>query len=159
MEFSAGWKPVPSVSESNPGRSLGIYNHGENCCLEDSTSHRAKHPRQSDKSVFEKKQGGKTNTDCTDITDFIRGATWYWFYYGTHLRLYGAGCLQQEIIRGNPSARQAQLNPTTQKKIRERTDPSHRLYPWLSLNMASEPKASKHINGVLSSRQHYFYFF
>ena len=44
MEFSAGWKPVPSVSESNPGRSLGIYNHGENCCLEDSTSHRAKHP-------------------------------------------------------------------------------------------------------------------
>ena len=25
-------------SESNPGRSLGIYNHGENCCLEDSTS-------------------------------------------------------------------------------------------------------------------------
>ena len=73
--WSAGWKPVPSVSESNPGRSLGIYNHGENCCLEDSTSHRAKHPRQSDKSVFEKKQGGKTNTDCTDITDFIRGAT------------------------------------------------------------------------------------
>ena len=54
MEFSAGWKPVPNVSESNPGRSLGIYNHGENCCLEDSTSHRAKHPRQSDKSMFEK---------------------------------------------------------------------------------------------------------
>ena len=117
MEFSAGWKPVPSVSESNPGRSLGIYNHGENCCLEDSTSHRAKHPRQSDKSVFEKKLGGgETNTDCTDITDFIRGATWYWIYYGLHLRLYGAGCLHQEIIRGNPSARQAQINPTTQKK-------------------------------------------
>ena len=53
--WSAVWKTVPSVSESNPGRSLGIYNHGENCCLEDSTSHRAKHPRQSDKSVFEKK--------------------------------------------------------------------------------------------------------
>ena len=68
MEFSAGWKPVPSVSESNPGRSLGIYNHGENCCLEDSTSHRAKHPRQSDKSVFEKKLGGKTNTDLSDST-------------------------------------------------------------------------------------------
>ena len=73
MEFSAGWKPVPSVSESNPGRSLGIYNHGENCCLEDSTSHRAKHPRQSDKSVFEKKLGGKTNTDLSDSTDFING--------------------------------------------------------------------------------------
>ena len=73
MEFSAGWKPVPSVSESNPGRSLGIYNHGENCCLEDSTSHRAEHPRQSDKSVFEKKLGGKTNTDLSDSTDFING--------------------------------------------------------------------------------------
>ena len=53
--WSAVWKTVPSVSESNPGRSLGIYNHGENCCLEDSTSHRAKHPLQSVKSVFEKK--------------------------------------------------------------------------------------------------------
>ena len=52
--WSAVWKTVPSVSESNPGRCLGIYNQGENCCLEDSTSHRAKHPRQSDKSVFEK---------------------------------------------------------------------------------------------------------
>ena len=72
MEFSAGWKPVPSVSESNPGRSLGIYNHGENCCLEDSTSHRAKHPRQSVKSVFEKKLGDETNTDSTNPTDFIR---------------------------------------------------------------------------------------
>ena len=60
-------------SESNPGRSLGIYNHGENCCLEDSTSHRAEHPRQSDKSVFEKKLGGKTNTDLSDSTDFING--------------------------------------------------------------------------------------
>ena len=70
MEFSAGWKPVPSVSESNPGRSLGIYNHRENCCLEDSTSHRAKHPRQSVKSVFEKKLGGDATN--TDSTDFIR---------------------------------------------------------------------------------------
>ena len=69
MEFSACWKPVPSVSESNPGRSLGIYNHGENCCLEDSTSHRAKHPRQSDKSVLEKKLSAETNTDYKDWTD------------------------------------------------------------------------------------------
>ena len=53
-----------------PRLRLGIYNHGENCCLEDSTSHRAKHPRQSVKSVFEKKLGGgETNTDSTD---FIR---------------------------------------------------------------------------------------
>ena len=52
------------------------------------------------------------------FTDLIISCvtTWYWIYYGLHLRLYGAGCLQQEIIRGNPSARQAQINPTTQKK-------------------------------------------
>ena len=34
-------------SESNPGRSLGIYRAYSDCCLEDSTSQRAKHPRQS----------------------------------------------------------------------------------------------------------------
>ena len=39
-------------SESNPGRSLGIYRAYSDCCLEDSTSQRAKHPRKSDKSVF-----------------------------------------------------------------------------------------------------------
>ena len=42
-------------SESNPGRSLGIYRAYSDSCLEDSTSPRPKHPRQSDKSVFEKK--------------------------------------------------------------------------------------------------------
>ena len=41
-------------SESNPGRSLGIYTAYSDSCLEDSTSPRPKHPRQSDKSVFEK---------------------------------------------------------------------------------------------------------
>ena len=29
--------------------------------------------------------------------------------------------------------------------IRERTNPSHRRYPWLILNVAREPKASEHI--------------
>ena len=48
---------------------------GPEIWLEANTSQRAKHPRQSDKSVFEKKLGGETNMDCTDITDFIRGAT------------------------------------------------------------------------------------
>ena len=42
-------------SESNPGRSLGIYTAYSDSCLEDSTSPQPKHPRQSDKSVFEKK--------------------------------------------------------------------------------------------------------
>ena len=37
--------------------------------------------------------------------------------------------LQQEIIRDNLSARQAQTNPTKQKEIRERTDPPHPCYP------------------------------
>ena len=41
-------------SESNPGLSLGIYTAYSDSCLEDSTSPRPKHPRQSDKSVFEK---------------------------------------------------------------------------------------------------------
>ena len=31
--------------------------------------HRAKHPRQSNKSVFEKKLSGETNTDYKNITD------------------------------------------------------------------------------------------
>ena len=39
-------------SESNPGRSLGIYKARRDGCLEDSTSQRAKYPCQSDKSVF-----------------------------------------------------------------------------------------------------------
>ena len=39
------------------------------------------------------------------------------------------------------------------KKIRERTDPSHQRYPRLILNVAREPKASEHIKGLLSSRQ------
>ena len=62
----------------------------------------------------------KEFTDNADATDFIFSrisfcvATWYWIYYGLYLRLYGAGFLQQELIRENLSARQAQRNPTTQ---------------------------------------------
>ena len=33
--------------------------------------HRAKHLCQSDKSAFEKKLSGETNTDYKDITDFL----------------------------------------------------------------------------------------
>ena len=42
-------------SESNPGRSLGIYTAYSDSCLEDSTSPRPSIRCQSDKSVFEKK--------------------------------------------------------------------------------------------------------
>ena len=42
-------------SESNPGRSLGIYRAYSDSCLEDSTSPRPSIRCQSDKSVFEKK--------------------------------------------------------------------------------------------------------
>ena len=52
---------------------------------------------------------------------------------------------QQEIIRDNPSARQAQTNHNWIKQSVKRTDPSHRRYPWLILKVASEPKASEHI--------------
>ena len=41
-------------SESNPGRSLGIYRAYSDSCLEDSTSPRPSIRCQSDKSVFEK---------------------------------------------------------------------------------------------------------
>ena len=41
-------------SESNPGRSLGIYTAYSDSCLEDSTSPRPSIRCQSDKSVFEK---------------------------------------------------------------------------------------------------------
>ena len=58
-------------SESNPGRSLGIYRAYSDCCLEDSTAQRTKHPRQSDKSVLKKTQWRNE--------------------HGLHLRLYGAG--------------------------------------------------------------------
>ena len=50
-------------SESNPGRSLGIIKHEGTGCLEDSTSQRAKHPRQSDKSVFVSPLSFFSNTD------------------------------------------------------------------------------------------------
>ena len=83
-------------SESNPGRSLGICRAYSDCCLEDSTSQRAKHPRQSDKSVL-KKLSGETNTDC------ICAYT-------------GLDYLQQEIIRDNHCAQQAQTNPARHNK-------------------------------------------
>ena len=50
----------------NPETSSWDYNQEEKSCLEDSTSLQTEHPRQSVKSVFDKKlRGGKTNTDST----------------------------------------------------------------------------------------------
>ena len=63
---------------------------------------------ESDKSVFEKKLSGETNTV------FICAYT-------------VLDRLQQEIIRENHSARQAQKIQQHTIKIRERTDPSHPL--------------------------------
>ena len=92
-----------------------------------------RNPCQSDKSVL-KKLSGETNTDC------ICAYT-------------GLDSLQQEIIRDNHCARQAQTNHNWIKKSVKRTDPSHQRYPWLILNVASETKASEHNKGVLSSIQ------
>jgi len=62
--------------------------------------------------------------------------------------------LQQELIRENPSARQAQTNQArhNKKSVKEQIR-RIRVIRDIFLNMASEPKASERINGVLSSRQ------
>ena len=77
-----------------------------------------------DKSVFEKKLSGETNTD------FICAYT-------------VLDRLQQEIIRENHSARQAQKIQQHTIKIRERTDPSHPLIrDWFWTWRASRRHAS-----------------
>ena len=88
IDGELGWKTVPPTERSirvNPinlcSKKTGRLNeHGfigfNGFYQVVILAQRAKHPRQSDKSMFEKKLGGgETNTDCTDITDFIRGAT------------------------------------------------------------------------------------
>ena len=103
----------------------------------------------------------KRFTDNTDATDFIFSRILFLLVLPLDIG-FTTDCfcaytaldyLQQEIIRENPSARQAQTNHNWIKKSVKRTDPSHRRYPWLILNVAREPKASEHINRVLSSRQ------
>ena len=62
--------------------------------------------------------------------------------------------LQQEIIRDNHCARQAQRNPTIHKKNPwKNKSVASAFYPWLILNMASEPKASEHINKSARQRE------
>ena len=74
--------------------------------------------------MFEKKLSGETNTD------FICAYT-------------VSDRLQQEIIRENHSARQAQKNQQHTIKIRERTDPSHPLIrDWFWTWRASRRHAS-----------------
>ena len=103
----------------------------------------------------------KKFTDNADATDFIFSQILFLLVLPVDIG-FTTDCfcaytaldyLQQEIIRENPSARQAQTNHNWIKKSVKRTDPSHRRYPWLILNVASETKASEHIKGVLSSRQ------
>ena len=95
----------------------------------------------------------KKFTDNTDATDFIFSQISFYLVLPVDIG-FTTDCfcaytaldyLQQEIIRENPSARQAQTNHNWIKKSVKRTDPSHQRYPWLILNVASEPKASEHI--------------
>ena len=139
MERTAVWKTVPPTERSirvnpiNPcsKKKLGGKTNTDSTDSTDfirwwySLNERSIRVNPINQCSKKRLGGGETNMDCTDITDFIRDATWYWIYYGLHLRLYGAGCLQQEIIRDNPSARQAQINPTTQKN------------PWKNRSVAS----------------------
>ena len=95
----------------------------------------------------------KRFTDNADATDFIFSQILFLLVLPLDIG-FTTDCfcaytaldyLQQEIIRENPSARQAQTNHNWIKKSVKRTDPSHQRYPWLILNVASEPKASEHI--------------
>ena len=79
----------------------------------------------------------KKFTDNADATDFIFSQILFLLVLPVDIG-FTTDCicaytaldyLQQEIIRENPSARQAQTNPTIHINIRERTDPSHRRYP------------------------------
>ena len=93
----------------------------------------------------------KKFTDNADATDFIFSRILFLLVLPVDIG-FTTDCicaytaldyLQQELIRENLSARRQ--NPTTHIKICERKDPSHQRYPWLILNVASEPKASEHI--------------
>ena len=79
----------------------------------------------------------KRFTDNADATDFIFSQILFLLVLPLDIG-FTTDCfcaytaldyLQQEIIRENHCAQQAQTNPTTHIKIRERTDPSHQRYP------------------------------
>ena len=57
-----GWKPIPSEARVTRDEVSGFINHGVTAVWK-TVPPRAKHPRQSYKSVFEKKLSGETNTD------------------------------------------------------------------------------------------------
>ena len=65
-----GWKPIPSEARVTRDEA-SVFPLLIVTAVWKTVPPRAKHPRQSDKSVFEKKLSGETNTDYKDITDFI----------------------------------------------------------------------------------------
>ena len=87
-----GWKPIPSEARVTRDEVSG-FPWLIVTAVWKTVPPRAKHPRQSDKSVFEKKLSGETNTDYKDITDFIK-----WWY-----------SLTERNIRVN------QINPCSKK--------------------------------------------
>ena len=60
-----GWKPIPSEARVARDEVSGFTSLIVTAVWK-TVPQRAKHPRQSDKSVFEKKLSGETNTDYKD---------------------------------------------------------------------------------------------
>ena len=103
----------------------------------------------------------KKFTDNADATDFIFSQILFLlvlpldigFTTDCFCAYTALDSLQQEIIRENPSARQAQTNHNWIKQSVKRTDPSHQRYPWLILNVRARQRRVSTSYGVLSSRQ------
>ena len=103
-------------SESNLGKSLGIYNWGEESCLEDSTTLLCSFACGS----------VRTRSKSSRITPMRRILSFHGFNFVLLLGIgFTTDCicaftaldnLQQEIIRDNHCARQAQRNPARHNK-------------------------------------------
>ena len=118
-------------SESNPGRSLGLYK-----ARRDRLSGR-QYPTDMLLHLRLSAHAFKMFTDNADATDFIFSRILFLLVLLLGIR-FTTDCfcaytaldsLQQEIIRENPSAQQAPNILQYTIKIRERTDPSHQRYP------------------------------
>ena len=135
----SGWKPIPSVARVTGTKSRD-YKARKDDCLEDSTQ-----------LICSFTFGSvRTRSKSSRITLMRRifkpspTPPWRGFSLVTDCQL------ETQVASARPFIPKGGQEGGL---IRERTNPSHRRYPWLILNVASEPKASEHIKGVLSSRQ------
>ena len=129
--------------ESNPGRSLGIITKEKravwktvpHCCAPSPSAQSARAQRVHEQHRCD---GFYLFTDFFYLVLYIVEDFFRIVFAPIRRRVPPA--------RGNPwqSQRPAGAEKSNNTiKIRERTNPSHQGYPWLILNMASEPKASE----------------